>query len=149
MRITEKKSTLRKIGKSSRENLEPAKYRLTIRTLNIILLCMNMNKKIIKRSVSELKKILRHRFRKGLELYLFGSVARGQFGPESDIDILALLPDGDDMNLKKEIVDLAYDIELKYNIIFGIVVCSTEFWRSEKAAVMPFHRNLQKEALRI
>jgi len=108
-----------------------------------------MNKKIIKRSVSELKKILSHRFGKGLELYLFGSVARNQFGPESDIDVLALLPGGDDMNLKKEIVDLAYDIELKYNIVFGIVVCSTEFWRSEKAAVMPFHHNLQKEALRI
>jgi predicted nucleotidyltransferase len=110
---------------------------------------MNLNKKIINRSTSELKKILINRFGKEIELYLFGSVARNDFGRESDIDILALLPDGDDMNRKKEIIDLAYDIELKYNIVFGIVVCSTEFWRSEKAAVMPFHRNLQKEAFLI
>jgi uncharacterized protein len=108
-----------------------------------------MNRKIIRRSISELKKILVNRFGNIIELYLFGSVARNDFGPESDIDVLVLLPGGDNMSLKKEVVDLAYDIELKYNIVFGIVVCSTEFWRSEKAAVMPFHRNLQREALRI
>jgi len=108
-----------------------------------------MNRKIINRSISELKKILLSRFGKEIELYLFGSVARNEFGGESDIDILVLLPGGDNMSLKKEVVDLAYDIELKYNIVFGIVICSIEFWRSEKAAVMPFHRNLQREALRI
>jgi predicted nucleotidyltransferase len=108
-----------------------------------------MNRKIIKRSITELKKILVNRFGNAIELYLFGSVARNDFGPESDIDVLALIPGGDDISLKKEVVDLAYDIELKNSIVFGIVVCSIEFWRSEKAAVMPFHRNLQKEALRI
>jgi predicted nucleotidyltransferase len=108
-----------------------------------------MNKKDIKRSIAELKKKLGDRFGMEVELYLFGSVARNEYHPHSDIDILVLVPGEVDTALKEEVIDLAYDIELKYNVVFGIVVRSAEFWQSEKASVMPFHKNLQSEALRV
>jgi uncharacterized protein len=108
-----------------------------------------MNKKEIKKSIAELKKALFNRFGKEIELYLFGSVARNEYGPESDIDILVLVPGKIDSKLEMEILHLAYDIELEYNVVFGLVVNEKEFWESGKASVMPFHRNLQREALRI
>lgn len=108
-----------------------------------------MNKQDIEKSVAELKETLSNRFGSEIELYLFGSVARNDYSPESDIDVLVLVSGKVDTELEVEIIDLAYDIELKYNVVFGVLVNEKEFWESEKAAVMPFHQNLQKEALRI
>ena len=53
------------------------------------------------------------------------------------------------LQVAEEIFDLVYDVELEYDVVFGIVVHAKEFWASEKAAVMPFHQNLQREAVRI
>ncbi|MCK5056598.1 MAG: nucleotidyltransferase domain-containing protein [Candidatus Aminicenantes bacterium] len=108
-----------------------------------------MNEQNIKDSISELKRRLQKRFGSELELYLFGSVARNNYEPDSDIDILVLVPVKVDTNLKEDIIDLAYDIELGYDVVFGIIVRSKEFWTSEKAAAMPFHQHVQREALRI
>ena len=108
-----------------------------------------MNEESIKRSISELKKTLNNRFGDGIELYLFGSAARKDYHPESDIDILVLMPYRVDTRLKEEIIDLAYNIELECDVVFGIVVRSKEFWESDKAAAMPFHQNFQRDAMRI
>jgi predicted nucleotidyltransferase len=108
-----------------------------------------MNEQNIQRSIAELKKRLQKHFGSELEFYLFGSVARNNYEPDSDIDILVLVPGKVDTSLKEDIIDLAYDVELEYDVVFGIVVRSKEFWISEKAAAMPFHQSVQKEAVRI
>ncbi|MCK4765295.1 MAG: nucleotidyltransferase domain-containing protein [Candidatus Aminicenantes bacterium] len=108
-----------------------------------------MNEESIKRSVSELKSLLSSRFGDEVELYLFGSVVREDYHPESDIDILVLFPGRVDTALKEEIIDLAYSIELRNDVVFGIVVRSKAFWASAQAAAMPFHQNLQREAMLI
>ena len=108
-----------------------------------------MDTKNIKKAIAELKQILAHHFGGGVELYLFGSVARNDHTIDSDIDVLVLFPGLVNRVLEEEVIDLAYDVELKYNVVFGIVVYSKEFWSSAKAQVMPFYRNLQNEALRI
>ncbi|MGD2087562.1 MAG: nucleotidyltransferase domain-containing protein [Candidatus Aminicenantes bacterium] len=108
-----------------------------------------MNEQNIQRSIAELKNRLQERFGSELEFYLFGSVARNDYESDSDIDILVLVPGKVDTSLKEDIIDLAYDVELEYDVVFGIVVRSKEFWISEKAAAMPFHQSVQKEAVRI
>lgn len=108
-----------------------------------------MNEQNIQRSIAALKKTLQERFGSELEFYLFGSVARNNYEPDSDIDILVLVPGKVDTSLKEDIIDVAYDVELEYDVVFGIVVRSKEFWISEKAAAMPFHQNVQKEGVRI
>jgi predicted nucleotidyltransferase len=108
-----------------------------------------MNEENIKRAIAQLKKVLMRRYGSEIELYLFGSVARNDYEPDSDIDILVLLPGAVDTSLKEEVIGLAYDVELQNSVVFGIVVRSREYWESEKAAVTPFRQNLQREALRI
>lgn len=108
-----------------------------------------MNDDIIKRSIADLKEVLLLTFNDKIELYLFGSVARHDYGPESDIDILVLFQGEVDSKLKIQIIDLAFDIGLKYDIVFNVIVRSKETWKSGMAMVTPFHRNLEKEALRV
>ncbi|MCP5107830.1 MAG: nucleotidyltransferase domain-containing protein [bacterium] len=108
-----------------------------------------MNEETIKRSVAELKKVLTGHFGSDIKIFLFGSVARNDYEPDSDIDILVLFPGEVDTGLMEEVIAVAYDVELEHDVVFGIVVQSNEFWASEKAAVIPFHQNLQREALRI
>lgn len=108
-----------------------------------------MNEENIKRALVGLKKVLTDRFGSDIELYLFGSIARNDYEPDSDIDILVLFPGEVDTRLMEEVFDVAYDVELEHDVVFGIVVQSNEFWASEKAAVMPFRQNLQREAVKL
>lgn len=108
-----------------------------------------MNDDNIKKSIAELKGVLCLTFDNTIELYLFGSAARHDYGSESDIDILVLFQGEVDTKLKIQIIDLAFDIGLKYDIVFNVIVRSKETWKSGIASITPFHRNLEKEALRI
>ena len=108
-----------------------------------------MNEENIKRALARLKKVLTNRFGSDVELYLFGSVARNDYEPDSDIDVLILFPGEVDTELKEEIFGAAYDVELEHNVVFGIIVRSKDYWMSEKSMVTPFHQNLQRESLRI
>lgn len=108
-----------------------------------------MNERNIKNSIAELKETLTSLFNDEIELFLFGSVARDEYDPESDIDILVLLPGEVDTKLKIKVIDIAFDIGLKNDVVFNVIARSKKDWESEMSAVTPFHQNLEKEALRL
>lgn len=108
-----------------------------------------MNNEIIQKAILELKKKLAGRFGPELELFLFGSVARGEYDEFSDIDILVLVPGSVDMSLEREIIDESFEIELKYEVVFSLIIFSTDFWKSNMAKVMPLLMNVERESLRI
>lgn len=108
-----------------------------------------MTKKQINMAVQELKQILLELFGKGIELRVFGSAARGDYRRHSDIDVLVLLPVRVNNTIEEMVFDAAYDIELKYSVIFGIVVYAREFWASDLAASMPLYQNIQREGVSI
>jgi len=108
-----------------------------------------MDKEKIRKALIELKSCLLAHFGKNIEMFLFGSVARDNYEEFSDIDVLVLLPCKVNNSLKEEIFDEAFEIGLKYDVIFGIIVYSKDFWMSEKAKVMPLYINIQKESIRI
>jgi predicted nucleotidyltransferase len=56
-------------------------------------------------------------------LYIFGSKARGDYDPESDVD-LAILVDGIDGETKRKIIDLVVDVEVKYFVVISSLVLS-------------------------
>lgn len=78
---------------------------------------------------------------------LFGSVARGDSQRYSDIDVLVLLPGKVDNTLEEKVFDAAYDIELEYGVVFGIIVYAKDFWASDLAASMPLYQNIRKEGI--
>lgn len=71
-----------------------------------------------KQILSEIKVLLKSRFSDNLrDVVLFGSQASGKHNKDSDYDILIVLKNKADWREEREISDLCYDIELKYNII--------------------------------
>ncbi|MCU0285227.1 MAG: nucleotidyltransferase domain-containing protein [Acidobacteria bacterium] len=103
----------------------------------------------IRSAIVELKQVLIERLGRGIELYLYGSVARKDYGPQSDIDILLLVPGKVDTNLKEEIIDLAFYIEIKYNVVIQIITRSKEYWESGLSRVTPFHQNVRREGIQL
>ena len=76
---------------------------------------MNTNKKEILKDFSQL---LRLRFSDDLkDLVLFGSQTTGKAKKDSDYDFLVILKQKVDWKTEREISDLSYEIELKYNIV--------------------------------
>lgn len=106
-----------------------------------------MNQKQIEKALQALKQVLVSRFGKDVELMIFGSVARGDYHEHSDIDILVVLPFHVDNAIEEQIFDIAYDIELEYDLIIGTIVYSKDFWYSDRAVVMPLYKNIQREGL--
>lgn len=102
-----------------------------------------------KKALQEFKKKILERF-PDAEIILYGSKARGDHhDEESDMDVLVLLNKEATTSLEEEIFDLAYDIELKYEVVFGILVHSKNFWSSDLANAMPIHWSIDREGITV
>lgn len=99
-------------------------------------------------ALKELKEKLLERF-KDIEIILYGSKVRGDFDDESDIDLLLLVDIPVDAKVEEEISEIVYEIELKYDVIFGKIIENKEFWNSKLARAMPFHQNVDKEGIKL
>lgn len=76
---------------------------------------MRMNKKTV---LNDLSDLLRARFTDNLkDVVLFGSQADGKVHKDSDYDFLIILKQKADWKTEREISDICYEIDLKYNII--------------------------------
>ena len=80
---------------------------------------MEMNKKI--RILQDLKKHLSQYFGEEiLQVILFGSQAKGTDHSGSDYDVLVIVKSKNNWEIKNKIIDLCYDIDLKYGIIIDL-----------------------------
>ena len=98
-------------------------------------------------AVSVLKERLQQ-FDGSSQIVLFGSKARGDDDAESDIDILVLTDLVVDHKLEMAVRDIAFDIELQYDVIFGLVVMNRTFWDT-KGRGMPLHWNIDREGVAV
>ena len=82
-------------------------------------------------------------------IILYGSQARGDALPDSDIDILIML-DGEQRDLAKEayISDMLYDIELKNSVIISPMILLKKQW-DERPFKTPFYINVMNEGIRL
>jgi predicted nucleotidyltransferase len=68
--------------------------------------------------LKDLSTLLKSRFADDLtDIVLFGSQADGHAHKNSDFDILIILKQKADWKIEREISDLCYEVDLKYNII--------------------------------
>ncbi|MBI4556505.1 MAG: nucleotidyltransferase domain-containing protein [Candidatus Hydrogenedentes bacterium] len=81
------------------------------------------------------------------QVYLYGSVARGTAGPESDYDVLVLTDRRLDMDEKNLVRDAIYDIELSNEVICPIIFYSKEEWNSSPLSGSPFRAAVEDEAI--
>jgi predicted nucleotidyltransferase len=79
-----------------------------------------------------------------VDAMLFGSRARGDAHPDSDVDVLAILDDPDAEALS-EARGLAFDIWLAYGVLLSIRAMSQEGWQTLTARQSLFYRNLVRD----
>ena len=99
-----------------------------------------------RKAMQELKEKLLKRF-PNAEIILYGSMARGDYEEFSDIDLLILVGCEVNTKVKREIIGLAFDIELAYDVVLGLLVESRDFWNSSLAEAMPIHWNIDREGV--
>jgi len=98
------------------------------------------------KALHELKQRLLEKF-PDAEVILYGSKARGDDEEFSDIDLLILLNGKVNTQLEEEVISLAFQVELKYEIVFGLLIESKEFWNTELAKAMPIHWNIDRDGI--
>lgn len=80
-----------------------------------------------------------------LSVILYGSVARGDNGDESDIDI-ALIVDKDDEQQHDELLEAIVDINLDHNCLISPALIERsqfEKWSN----ILPYYKNIKKEGI--
>ena len=81
-----------------------------------------------------------------LELRLFGSKARGDSDPESDIDVLIVL-ENCDWEIEKAVSRLCFDINIEHGVLLVPVLYSQAEYESDLTKVTPFYQNVRKEGV--
>jgi len=101
-----------------------------------------------KRALQDLKNKVLKKF-PDAEIILYGSKARGDGEEFSDIDLLVFVDSKVDRKIKEQITEIKYDIELKYDVVFGTIIENREFWNSPLANAMPFHWNIDRDGVHL
>ena len=93
--------------------------------------------------VEGLKNIFKDRL---VSIVLYGSVARGTNTEESDIDIAIILKQKYDEECRDKVMDLAVDIDLKYDTVLSIVDIDYNNFM-EWQEILPFYKNVKKDGV--
>ena len=100
---------------------------------------------VLDRFTNGIQEILGERLK---QIILYGSYARGDYNKSSDIDIMILtnLTDEEISSARDEISDLAFDLEMEYNVIISPVIKNIDkfnYWLE----VQPFYQNVKNEGV--
>lgn len=85
-----------------------------------------------------------------IEAILFGSYARGNAEPGSDIDVLILVDASrQDISAQNwQVGDLVAELLLDYGIVVSPIVENRDYF-NKNVNVLPFYRNVEREGVRL
>ena len=81
-----------------------------------------------------------------LKIILYGSVARGDNTPESDVDIAVITTTPHDWRDREKVIDAVYSLNLKYDTLFSVLLIDSYKFFVRKYEI-PFYRNVNKEGI--
>jgi uncharacterized protein len=83
------------------------------------------------------------------EVILYGSRARDDFREYSDWDFLVLVDGAVDTVRTDRIRHILFEIELDTDQVISSIVRSRQEWNSPKYSVVPLHKNVEREGIRL
>jgi predicted nucleotidyltransferase len=81
-----------------------------------------------------------------LAVALFGSKARGDDDPESDIDLI-VIADSEDSEFRSALWRIASEISLEYNVIISARIYSKKRWEKTRRIGLPFSKAIINESI--
>lgn len=110
-------------------------------------LFMKTKNEKLNRLLPEIEKKIRDLFgEKVLKIILFGSYARGDYDPESDVDIFVLLKDNDLRKYRKIRVKVITEFLGKHDILLSIRLSNEDTFKRYKE-ISPFYQNVMREGI--
>ena len=102
---------------------------------------------LIEQYVSEIKKIYGTHLR---QIILYGSYARGDYGPDSDLDIMILLdcPKEKMKEYRDLFIDESSRIGLEYDVLVAVVLREKGDF-ADKISYYPFYQNVEREGVEL
>ncbi len=99
-------------------------------------------------ALAELRDRLRKRFGERLvKLVLFGSKARGDGDEESDIDVLVVIRDFDDLKEDYEVSHILSRIDLRHSVFMQTVEYSEDNYEECRRRELPLVTNVEREGV--
>lgn len=80
---------------------------------------------------------------------LFGSKARGDSGPESDMDLLVLTSRDLGWQERGRIVDVLFDIGMDHDVIFSPLIVECRKWTEGIYSVLPIHAEVARDGVAV
>jgi len=77
-------------------------------------------------------------------IVLYGSVARGEAGRDSDIDLLIIVPDGE---IRNQVLSVSYDVDLEFGTVTSHVYMTPQEFECYLSWGDPFLREILKEGI--
>lgn len=92
---------------------------------------------------------LRGKFdRRLVSIILFGSRARGEAEPDSDMDLLVVMT-GVDFETRQTVRHLAVEVWLEYGLYLSTRVWSREHWRNVEEIQTTLYRNIRRDGIEL
>ena len=94
--------------------------------------------------LAEVKEVVR-RFLPAAEVYLYGSVARGTRGAESDYDFLVVTGESLTTGDEEIIWDAVFDVEMARGVPVSVQCCAKDEWQRHQR--MPFYVEVRRDGI--
>jgi len=88
-----------------------------------------------------------HRDYPDAKIILYGSQARGQAKPQSDLDVLILLSSDISSEKKNGIHDRLYEIGLECDIVISAIIKSISYWGQPISKATLLYQSIQSEGI--
>jgi predicted nucleotidyltransferase len=82
------------------------------------------------------------------EILIFGSKARGEAGPDSDLDVLLILREGDSKR-KREVRRVGHMLAATSEAVPSIMVYTRNEWTMRERGGSPFYQAVMRDRVRV
>lgn len=82
------------------------------------------------------------------EILIFGSKARGDAGPDSDLDLLVILREGD-RSRKRAVRHIGHSLAVLSEVVPSIMVYTRQEWTVRMRGGSPFYQAVTRDQVRV
>lgn len=82
-------------------------------------------------------------------IILYGSKVTGGFDEESDVDLLILISAEVTNEIRRQVIDQTFDINLNYDVNLSSLVVEDREWNEGMVSVLPFHDEVEEAGVEL